>query len=374
MMPCRLHIRISSLLVGTALLFSAGADGTGKARAQSFPATTLPASGGAAQTVVGMRVGPRVALVARPTDSNHAVTAVRFLLDGQTLIEAGPPGRFFWDTSNLRPGRHVVQVQAFSGERFVGLSAPLAVLVSPLADRNNQTSVELTFSTYEIDPRRANSVAAPRLPAAEPPRRDNSAAAPLFIEPASALAPSRPDDLRVEVFLNGVRQNFAPAARLASADELQSPQAAGGSRSNGRSSRRRRSRRHQGRRGVRLARTRTAPPRTVWMPVRPLLQRLGARMRWEPGSKTLLAELDTADGKRRIAVSTGRGAGREDGAAYTEVGGQQLQLPVPVRLADNAIMVPLSFCTQALNMRVAWRKQNRRVELFTERFAPLPPV
>ncbi len=37
-------------------------------------------------------------------------------------------------------------------------------------------------------------------------------------------------------------------------------------------------------------------------------------------------------------------------------------------------MVPLSFCTQALNMRVAWRKQNRRVELFTERFAPLPPA
>jgi hypothetical protein len=43
---------------------------------------------------------------------------------------------------------------------------------------------------------------------------------------------------------------------------------------------------------------------------------------------------------------------------------------MPVRQADNAIMVPLEFCTQALNLRVNWYSGKRRVEMFT----PITPA
>ncbi len=166
----------------------------GRQSGRNFSTTARSSSGFAEPAVGAVSIGPNVVLVARPLDSNRAITAVRFLLDGQTLAEAGPPGRYVWDTRSLRPGRHVVQVQAFSDDQFVGLSAPLAVFISPVAQSGNAASVALSFSTYEIDPRRAHSVAVPRLPAAGRAAGSlrNAAATPLFIEPASTLRRPRP--------------------------------------------------------------------------------------------------------------------------------------------------------------------------------------
>jgi hypothetical protein len=157
-------------------------------------------------------LGTRVTLIARPADSNHTVTAVRFLLDGRTLGEVGPPGRYEWNTQGLRAGRHIVQVQAFSSELLVGISEPTPVTVgadlaaSSLAAR----TIELSFPTYGTG-RRVSSIPAPKLAG-----RSSSG----YIASASGVAGSRVSGVLVDVYLNGVKQEFAPAARLASVDEL----------------------------------------------------------------------------------------------------------------------------------------------------------
>lgn len=289
----------------------------------------------------------RVTLIARPADANYTVTAVRFLLDGRTLAEVGPPGRYEWDTVGLRPGRHIVQVQAFSGELLVGISEPTPVTVGPDASASALAvgTLELSFPTYSAG-RRVSSIPAPRLSGGQ----SNSGN---YIAPATGVAASRISGVLVDVYLNGVKQEFAPAARLASVDELK-PEAAPRPR-------------------TRVAK---APPagakRTVWLPARPLLERLGARMKYEAHSKTLVAELNIAGGTRRIRLSPGNGtpARSDSGKAYAEIDGHQFALQMPVRQTDNAIMVPLEFCTQALNLRVNWHVGKRRVEMFT----PITPA
>lgn len=289
----------------------------------------------------------RVTLVARPADSNYSVTAVRFLLDGRTLAEVGPPGRYEWDTNGLRAGRHIVQVQAFSGELLVGISEPTPVTVGADASLSSLAvgTLELSFPTYGAG-RRVSSIPAPRLSGGQ-------SSSGGYIAPASGVSASRISGVVVDVYLNGVKQEFAPAARLASADELR-PKAAP-------------------RRSTRAARrTRRQSKRMVWMPARPLLERLGARMKYEARSNTLVAELNIAGGTRRIRLSPSSGtpARGDSGKAYAEIDGHRFALQMPVRQADNAIMVPLQFCTQALNLRVNWHSGKRRVEMFT----PITPA
>jgi hypothetical protein len=180
------------------------------------------------------------------------------------------------------------------------------------------------------------------------------------IAPASGEAAARISGMLVDVYLNGVKLDFAPPSRLASAEELRpkAPQPR-------RSSRSRRARPAVSR-PIRVS----AAQRTVWMPARPLLQRLGARVRYEAGSKTLRAELNIAGATRRIALMAGDAARSRTGVAYAEIGGRHYSLSMPVRQADNSIMVPLEFCTQALNLRVNWHRTERRVELFT----PITPA
>ena len=430
---------------------------TQSARADNFPAENGAVTPTAVvpRQVAETRVAGRVVLVARPYDSNFAVTSVRFLLDGRTLAEVGAPGRYSWDTRGLRAGRHIVQVQAFSNNRFIGISFPTALSIMPqsaaaAASRDGmQALVELGFHTYEIDARRAASVVAPRLAVVD--GASEAQGDDRFIEPSSDLFPgaaARPHGLIVEVFLNGVRQDFAPAARLARADELEplsdsissapasaasrasslgknasvargpstqaSPRrsAASSSSSSRRVSSRRSRHRYARRRDARgtshairvakadraaIARRQASQKagaasasasrgtanavassaaasgkgvvRTVWMPARPLLERLGARVHWEASSRTLVADLDMAGGTRRITLCPDQGRPGE-GIAWAEIGGRHMQLQMPVRQTENTLMVPLEFCVQALNLRTAWQKENRRLELWT----PIAPA
>jgi hypothetical protein len=290
----------------------------------------------------------RVTLIARPADANYTVTAVRFLLDGRTLAEVGSPGRYEWSTVGLRPGRHIVQVQAFSGELLVGISEPTPVIVGRDASLSSFASrtLELSFPTYGAG-RRVSNIPAPRLSSGQ--------GSSGYIAPANGSAGSRISGVLVDVYLNGVKQEFAPAARLASVDELR-PKVAP-------------------RPSTRVAKTplrQGEAKRMVWMPARPLLQRLGARLKYEAGSKTLVAELNIAGGTRRIRLSPSGGtpARTDSGKAYAEIDGHRFALQMPVRQADNAMMVPLEFCTQALNLRVTWHSGKRRVEMFT----PITPA
>ena len=290
--------------------------------------------------IAARKIGRRVSLVARPFDANRAITAVRFLLDGKTLAETAAPGRFAWDTSSLRAGRHVVQVQAFSGSAFVGQSEPVAVYITDVAP----SVLEVPFFTYEGAGRRAQEIIAPRI----------STQGRIALTPHS---PGRVADASVEVFLNGEKQEFAPAARLASAEEL-----APRKKTVVRAPRtRREKRRHK------LAQQRLASitakdaraARTVWIPARPLLEKLGARLRWQESNQTLVADLEIAGGVRRLVLKAG------ESGARTYIDGRDLAVKSPVRQTDNALMVPIAFCAEALDLRVSYQPQQRRVELFT---------
>jgi hypothetical protein len=138
--------------------------------------------------------------------------------------------------------------------------------------------------------------------------------------------------------LNGVRQNFVPAAHLASI--------ATGTR-------------RTSRRAVAKNNTR----RTVWLPARPLLERLGAQVRVEKRGQTLRAELDVSGVPRRIVMKS-EGATRAV-TTYAVVRGHSSRLNVPVRRSGNGFLVPLDFCRQALNLSVRWPAGTRRVDLFT---------
>lgn len=489
-----LPYRASGLVAG--LGFCLLALSTHAARADgTVPNRSIEVGSSAPREVAQTRISGRVVLAARPYDSNFAVTSVRFLLDGHMLAEVGAPGRFSWDTRGLRAGRHIVQVQAFSQDRFVGISFPTAISIVPpdgadatIASPRAQVQalVELGFHTYEIDPRRHAGIIAPRLAAG-----GKNTDAESVIEPFSDLSPggaARPNGLIVEVYLNGVRQDFAPAARLARAEELEPlstssgsnastasrfsalPHASSGGAASGQTadisgsraassrvaspapvaaghkaatrssqrvssrSARRNARRRIARRNAEAARTRAAQasriaqasraamakrlaanpksstnasstnasstdasstdassrsaigafaagasgsnevsasgvPRTVWMPARPLLERLGARVHWEAASHTLVADLNMAGGMRRITLCPDAGRPGE-GAAFADIDGRHMQLQMPVRQVDNTLMVPLAFCVQALNLRTAWRKENRRLELWT----PIAPA
>jgi hypothetical protein len=351
-----------------------------------YPSTTGASTGSSTlrsadgRGISGTLVGSRVTLIARPQDSNHAITAVRFLLDGNTLAEVGPPGHYVWSTRGLRLGRHVVQVQAFSGESFVGVSPPLALIVTAT---DSSTVVPVSFPTYGFSARRASDVVAPRLnttPVASIPgafQAPGTSAYGTYIEPARGLDAVGLTNSFVEVYLNGVKQEFAPAPRVASAEELDATmsQPAASQRTvqdtartqQGSSSRvADATRRQQATASSNRSLSGQSAPRTVWMPARPLLERLGARVRWEARSKTLTADLNVAGGTRRILLS----ANSSGGSAYAEVNGRRMALQMPVRLTENAIMVPLTFCTEALNLRATWQKESRRVELYT----PITPA
>jgi hypothetical protein len=93
-------------------------------------------------------------------------------------------------------------------------------------------------------------------------------------------------------------------------------------------------------------------------------------VRYETASKTLRAELNIAGATRRITLTAADAARSRPGMAHAEIDGHHFALRMPVRQADNAIMVPLEFCTQALNLRVNWHRNQRRVEMFT----PITPA
>ena len=273
-----------------------------------------------------------VVVAAQPLDANRTIVSARFILDGSTLAEVGAPGRYLWDTSRVRTGRHILQVQAFCEDGYVGLSDPTAVIVLAGAgsgDASTRELVALPFATYGRDERRIE-VTPPRMPQAA----------------YAGTTPSAPSGLNVEVYLNGVRQNFVPAAHLATISTT--PKSASRSRSRHRAS-------------TRVAAAPAKLRKTVWMPARPLLERLGARVRLEKSGALMRAELDVAGVRHRIVM---RAEGKNV-ATFATVRGHSARLDIPVRRSASGFFVPLDFCRQALNLNVRWPSGARRVDLFT---------
>jgi hypothetical protein len=190
----------------------------------AFFATSSALRPVAGRSIAGTMVGARVTLVARPQDSNHTITAVRFLLDGHTLAEVGPPGQYVWTTSGLRLGRHMVQVQGFSGESFVGISPPLALIVTAT---DSATVVPVSFPTYGFSARRTSSVPVPRLKSApvsgmfsETDRVIASNSEP-HIKPESGLgAFGAQSSFVIKAYWNGAKQEDAPSSSVPATEKV----------------------------------------------------------------------------------------------------------------------------------------------------------
>lgn len=309
-------------LCGAALTLLLLGASTRTLEAQDAPREAMPAM---------RQLRGEVVVAAQPLDANRTIVSARFILDGRTLAEVGAPGRYLWDTSRARVGRHVLQVQAFCEDGYVGLSDPTAVMVADGAgsgDASTRELVALPFATYGRDERRVE-VAPPRSPQVA----------------YGGTTPSADSGLKVEVYLNGVRQNFVPAAHLATISTSKSAP---------------RSRRRQ-RASTRIAAAPTKLRKTVWMPARPLLERLGARVRLEESGALMRAELDVAGVRHRIVMRT---EGKTV-VTFATVRGRSARLDIPVRRSGSGFFVPLDFCRQALNLNVRWPSGARRVDLFT---------
>lgn len=99
----------------------------------------------------------------------------------------------------------------------------------------------------------------------------------------------------------------------------------------------------------------------VLLPLRAVFTALGAEVTWDPGARRVEAH----QGSRGLSLTP------EKATALVWNGGQRqaVALPVPPRLIDGRIYVPLRFASEALGAAVAWEPATRTV-----RITPAPPA
>jgi hypothetical protein len=93
----------------------------------------------------------------------------------------------------------------------------------------------------------------------------------------------------------------------------------------------------------------------VLVPVRGVLESLGADVGWKPESQTVVANNGRVDIELRI------------GDHSASVDGQAVDLDVPAQIIAGHTMVPLRFLGEALGAEVRWNGQARIVEIVTNR-------
>jgi hypothetical protein len=93
----------------------------------------------------------------------------------------------------------------------------------------------------------------------------------------------------------------------------------------------------------------------VLVPVRGVLESLGADVGWMPDSQTVVANNGRVNIQLRIGDHT------------ASVDGQAVNLDVPAQVIAGHTMVPLRFLSQALGAEVHWHDQARIVAIITNR-------
>ncbi len=93
----------------------------------------------------------------------------------------------------------------------------------------------------------------------------------------------------------------------------------------------------------------------VLVPVRGVLESLGADVGWNEQSQTVVANNGRADIELRI------------GDHSASIDGQAVPLDVPAQVIAGHTMVPLRFLGQALGAEVHWNERARLVEIVTNR-------
>jgi hypothetical protein len=91
----------------------------------------------------------------------------------------------------------------------------------------------------------------------------------------------------------------------------------------------------------------------VLVPLRGVLERMGATVDWDPSSQTIRAEKSGTHVKLQIGENS------------ASVNGQQVNLDVPATIIDGTTMVPLRFIGEALGENVRWNEQAQAVEIST---------
>jgi hypothetical protein len=91
----------------------------------------------------------------------------------------------------------------------------------------------------------------------------------------------------------------------------------------------------------------------VMVPLRGVLEQMGARVDWDPASQTVTARRD----KTRVRLRIGEVTAAVDGSPVT--------LDVPALIIDGSTMVPLRFVSEALGGDVHWDAADEMVQINT---------
>ncbi len=91
----------------------------------------------------------------------------------------------------------------------------------------------------------------------------------------------------------------------------------------------------------------------VLVPLRGVLEEMGANVRWNPDTQTVTARGPGADVRLRI------------GERLASVNGQAVTLDVPAQIVHGSTMVPLRFVGEAFGNTVEWDAQDETVQITT---------
>ncbi len=98
----------------------------------------------------------------------------------------------------------------------------------------------------------------------------------------------------------------------------------------------------------------------LYVPIRGVFERFGARLTYSKRSKTVFARR----GKRTVSARVGTKLAR--------VNGQNRLLDAPPMLRNRRILIPFRFFADALGAGVIWRPDENRLEILSDRGASAP--
>lgn len=99
----------------------------------------------------------------------------------------------------------------------------------------------------------------------------------------------------------------------------------------------------------------------VMVPLRGVLEQMGAFVGWDPATRTVFAQKSGTDVQLSI------------GSRTATVNGRTVTLDVPAQIIGGSTMVPLRFLSEALGSEVAWNNVTRTVMIVTAS-STVPPV
>ena len=90
----------------------------------------------------------------------------------------------------------------------------------------------------------------------------------------------------------------------------------------------------------------------VYVPLRGVLEKMGADVRWQAGSRSVIAR----QGSREVRLPVGGPA---------RVNGRRVALDAPALLIGGRTMVPLRFMAEAFGADVSWKEDERQVSIYS---------